>query len=178
MYLTSKLSSGNVLYQGFYPVLIVQVFLAWHCRHLSEPGELPSQTSRLVVILCMVYTRWLILYFLPQFVPSLVYVSLQGTPYGLSRHFLHPLFQSTQIWTFLFHNNPSSATWSVCRRGGQNLWFIENTMLFCSYRRKKLSEIWAQSFCPSLAKGPHQVIPETGFIKEFGYVVGLLFNTW
>ena len=113
------------------------------------------------------------LYFLSQFVPSLVYVSLQGTtPHGLSRFFLHPLFQSTQIWTF-HHIIIWAVQPDLCVQWRQKSWFMENTLLFCPYKRKavkKPSGTWAQNFVLPLQKGLCHVIPETGFIRKFVFV--------
>lgn len=94
------------------------------------------------------------------------------TPHGLSRFFLHPLLQSTQIWTF-HHIIIWAVQPDLCAQRRQKSWFMENTRLFCPCKRKavkKPSGAWAQNFVLPLQKGLCHVIPETGFIPKFGFV--------
>lgn len=104
-------------------------------------------------------------------VPSLVHVSLQGTtPRGLSRHFLHPLLQSAQIWARRYAITQAVQPDLCPRRKQRCLVYGRNSALLFLWG-KKFSGTWAQSICLPLAEGPHHIIAQTGVIKELGCVV-------
>lgn len=105
MYLTPKFSSGKVLYKGssssHHADISCMAFI-W--------ARLVVLTKHYLVVLCVVYSRWLVLYFLSQF----VCVTQRNYTSWIVQAFPSSSVSKYPNLNVQLHNNPSSATWLVC----------------------------------------------------------------
>lgn len=130
-----------MFYQGSCLVLILQLFLTWHYRHLSEPGWLSSSATLFGWhSLCGFY--WVTDPLLP--VPVCAIPGLCVTPKNYTPWIVRALPSSSVSkhpnLNVLLHSNPSSATWSV-HSEEEEIFGLWKTMPFCFYRRKAVKKL-------------------------------------